>query len=209
MRIHTTKDGTRIKLCDMTDSHLEATIRLLERKAAEGITICSGGGSCPDEFWYEEERLYGKAALKHMGYFNYVKERDRRISSATGERPETRSDDRTQIVVRLHRSYWHDNDGAYQRTSLRYLKRHTKGFNFFDEDCSMVGTEDVIPKIVNLAKCEDGVYLLVMCNAHRDWETGHVEDWDYQLLPFSPNAQISGGTPSAGPAGYRNDGAEK
>ena len=108
--------------------------------------------------------------------------------NATGEQPETRSDDRTQIVVRLRRSYWHDNDGAYQRTSLRYIKRHTKGFNFFDEDCSMVGTEDVIPKIVNLAKCEDGVYLLVMCNAHRDWETGHVEDWDYQLLPFSPNA---------------------
>ena len=80
MRIHTTRDGTRIKL---TDSHLAATIRLLERKAAEGITICSGGGSCPDEFWYDEYTLEGKAALEHMGYYDYVKERDRRISNTS------------------------------------------------------------------------------------------------------------------------------
>lgn len=104
-----------------------------------------------------------------------------------GDSEPTKEDERTQIVVRLRRSSWHDNDGAYQRTSLRYLKRHTKGFNVFDDDCSMVGAEDVIPKIVNLAKCKDGIYQLAMCNEHKDWETGHVEDWDYQLLPFSPN----------------------
>jgi hypothetical protein len=69
----------------MTDSHLAATIRLMERKASEGITVCRGGGSCPDEFWYDEERLYGKAALEHMGYADYVKERDRRISNALSE----------------------------------------------------------------------------------------------------------------------------
>lgn len=109
------------------------------------------------------------------------------LDALLGDSEPTKEDERTQIVVRLRRSYWHDNDGAYQRTSLRYLKRHTKGFNVFDDDCSMVGAEDVIPKIVNLAKCKDGIYQLVICNAHRDWETGHVEDCDYQLLPFSPN----------------------
>lgn len=94
-------------------------------------------------------------------------------------------EERTQTVVRLSRSYWHDKNGAYQRVSLRYLKRHTKGFNVFDDDCSMVGAEDVIRKIINLDKCDDGVYELVMCNMYNDWETGHVEDWDYQLVPFS------------------------
>ncbi len=82
MRIHTTKGGKKIKLCDMTDSHLAATIRMLERKASEGIAVCMGGGSCPDEFWYDEKRLYGEAALEHMGYDDYVKERDRRVSNA-------------------------------------------------------------------------------------------------------------------------------
>lgn len=82
MRIHTTKDGAKIKLCDMTDSHLASTIRMMERKASEGITVRMGGGLCPDEFWYDEYFIEGKAALEHMGYVDYVKERDRRISNA-------------------------------------------------------------------------------------------------------------------------------
>ena len=80
MRIHTTSDGTKIKLCDMTNSHLAATIRMIERKASEGITVRMGGGSCPDDFCYDEDRLKGKTALEHMGYADYVKELDRRIS---------------------------------------------------------------------------------------------------------------------------------
>jgi hypothetical protein len=95
-------------------------------------------------------------------------------------------DERTQIVVRLRRSYWHDHDGAYTRTELRYLKRHTKGFNVFEDDCSMVGADEVLAKITNLQKCKDGVYQLVICREHRDWETGYVEDWDYELIPFDP-----------------------
>ena len=85
MRVHTTKDGTKIKLCDMTDSHLAATIRLMERKAREGIVVIDGGGSGPDDFWYDEDLLHGNDALEHMGYYDYVAERDRRISNATGE----------------------------------------------------------------------------------------------------------------------------
>lgn len=111
------------------------------------------------------------------------------LDALLGDSEDANAEERTQIVVRLRRSYWHDNDGAYQRTSLRYLKRQTKGFNFFDDDCSMVGAEDVIPKIVNLEKCKDGIYQLAMCNVHKDWETGHVEGWDYQLLQFCPNTQ--------------------
>ena len=82
MKIHTTKDGTKIKLRDMTDSHLAATIRMLERKASEGITIRLDGWSCPDDSWYVEYRLTGKAALERMGYAAYVKERDRRSSNS-------------------------------------------------------------------------------------------------------------------------------
>ena len=90
MKIHTTKDGLKIKLCDMTDSHLEATIRLLERKAKEGIVIRSGSGSCPcdfcydeDDFWCDEYRLQGEAALQLMGYKDYIEERDLRITNNT------------------------------------------------------------------------------------------------------------------------------
>lgn len=121
MRIHTTKDGAKIKLRDMTNSHLAATIRMMERKASEGITVRIGGGSCPDDFFYDEDRLKGKTALEHMGYVDYVKERDRRISNMlrppgqvirrrtkvrwadwlAGDRPE--SDNMTPDEIRLMR----------------------------------------------------------------------------------------------------------
>jgi hypothetical protein len=91
----------------------------------------------------------------------------------------------TQIVVRLRRSYWHDLDGVYQRISIKYLKRHTQGFNLLEDDCKMIGADDAVARIINLDRCEDGIYELVMCNAHTDWETGHVEDWEYRLEPFT------------------------
>ena len=94
---------------------------------------------------------------------------------------------RTRMVVRLRRSFWHDNDGAYQRVSLKYLKRHTEGFNILDDECTLIGADEVFPKIINLDKCRDGVYKIILCNEHRDYETGHIEDWDYRLEPFDLN----------------------
>ena len=102
------------------------------------------------------------------------------------------SEKRTRMVVRLRRSFWHDNDGVYQRIGLRYLKRHTEGFNVFDDECHLIGASEVLPKVLNLNQCPDGIYQLVLCNAHRDYETGHVEDWDYRLVPFNPKARETG-----------------
>ena len=106
-----------------------------------------------------------------------------------GDGEDTAEEKRTRMVVRLRRSTWHDPDGVYQRIGLRYLKRHTEGFNVFDDECSNIGADDVLGKVINLNACDDGVYELVLCNAHRDYETGHVEDWDYRLVPFNPKAR--------------------
>lgn len=79
MKVHITRDGTKIKLCDMTDAHLAATIRLIERKANEGIVVRYGGGTCADDIWYDEEYLRGEDALKYMDHAKYIEERDRRV----------------------------------------------------------------------------------------------------------------------------------
>ena len=79
MKAHVTKDGKKIKLCKMTDSHLDATIRLLERRAKEGITVGTDG-SCAEDMFYDEDTLYGEDALEALEYDEYVKERDRRLS---------------------------------------------------------------------------------------------------------------------------------
>ena len=82
MEIHTTREGKKIRLRDMTDSHLAATIRLFERRAKDGVTVRMGGGSCAEDIWYDEDTLSGEEALDRLGYADYVKERDRRISNA-------------------------------------------------------------------------------------------------------------------------------
>lgn len=99
-------------------------------------------------------------------------------------RPSINANVRPRIVVRLERSHWHDDRGAYLRIGLRYLKRHGRGCNFLDEDCRMTGAEDVLPRIVNLHRCEDGVYELISINETTDWETGYVDDWQYKLIPY-------------------------
>jgi len=79
MKYHTTKTGDRIALCDLETDHLKNIIKLMVRKSSDGLIIRSGGGG-PDcsDMWYDEETLFGKAALDNMGYEHYVKEYESR-----------------------------------------------------------------------------------------------------------------------------------
>ena len=105
--------------------------------------------------------------------------------------PESSEEDRTEIFVRLSRSYWHANNGAYMRMSLRCLKRRTKGYNIFDDDCSNVGAGKAISQIKNLDKCKDGIYKLVFRGHAPDYWTGCVEDWHYELVPLEEKPKIA------------------
>jgi hypothetical protein len=79
MKIHKTKDGKKIYLCDLELSHLENIIKWIERKAKEGLTIRFGGGGCHSEdMWYDEDVLYGKKVKKELNYKHYVLELHRR-----------------------------------------------------------------------------------------------------------------------------------
>jgi len=76
---HKTKDGTVIPISEMTDSHLENTIRFIERRAREGILVEYGGLDGGDgQPWYDTGFLQGEVALRVLGYYDYVEERDRR-----------------------------------------------------------------------------------------------------------------------------------
>jgi hypothetical protein len=89
------------------------------------------------------------------------------------------------LVVRLKRSTWHDSNGMYQKISIMRLKRKSNRFDFLNEECNMIGANETFPRIINLNECKDGIYQIVICNEHRDWETGIIDDYDFQLIPYT------------------------
>lgn len=92
--------------------------------------------------------------------------------------------EKISIIVRLTTSYWYDGNGLYQRKDLKFLKRKCTGYNFIQEDCNMVGADEVFDKIINLDECDDGIYQIISCNESTDWETGYIDDWDYKLVKY-------------------------
>lgn len=51
-----------------------------------------------------------------------------------------------------------------------------------EEDLYCCGADEVISRIINLDECSDGIYQIVLVNASRDWYTGHIEYYDYELI---------------------------
>lgn len=94
------------------------------------------------------------------------------------ETPESR------CVVKLVTTEWADHRGLHVKRSLLYQKRKSCGVNFLDEDVSAAGSKDVIATIVDLESKPDGLYEVRMTNISRDWETGYIDGFDYELIPF-------------------------
>lgn len=88
------------------------------------------------------------------------------------------------VIVRIRSSVFGTRRITVQK-DITCLRRKCIGFNFFEEDIGMIGADAVIESITNLHECPDGIYQIVICNEQRDWETGHVEDYDYKLIPFT------------------------
>lgn len=86
--IHTCKDGRQVclnyhnpygrNIPRMEDSHLLNTIKFVQKRAKEGITIRMGGGVDVEDIWYDEETIYGKEAKEKLGLEKYIKEAQNR-----------------------------------------------------------------------------------------------------------------------------------
>ena len=92
------------------------------------------------------------------------------------------SEQKNRCVVHLRTTMWTDKNRMHIKRSLTFLRRQCKGFNVLKEDIDAVGVEEVLPRILNLDECEDGVYGVVTCNEIRNWETGYIEEYDYMLV---------------------------
>lgn len=90
----------------------------------------------------------------------------------------------SQSVVRLKTNVWCDSKGLHVRKDLQVLKRHSFGYQILEEDCSNIGALEVFTQIINFDELSDGIYEVVVCNESHDYESGHVDGYDYKLIKF-------------------------
>lgn len=87
-------------------------------------------------------------------------------------------------VVKVITNVYSNHQGVHIKKSLIFLRRKCKGFNVLEEECSGIGADEVVPRIINLDECNDGIYEIITCNESHDWETGYIDDYDFKLIPF-------------------------
>lgn len=88
-------------------------------------------------------------------------------------------------VVRLRTDVWEDRRGLHQKKSLLFMRKQCKGFNILEEDIGAVGAAEILPRIININECKDGIYKVVTCNESHDFESGYIDDYDYRLINVS------------------------
>ena len=91
------------------------------------------------------------------------------------------------VICRLVTSVWHDRNGITFKRQLRFLHRKSKNHNFVQEDADCVGADETWARITNIGECKDGIYKVIACNESRDWETGIIDDYDFELIPYDEN----------------------
>lgn len=89
---------------------------------------------------------------------------------------------KNRCVVRVSTTAWANTKGVHIKKTLTFLRRQCEGFNILEEDVSAIGTKEVLLRILNLDECKDGIYEVVACNESHDYDTGHVDDYDYMLV---------------------------
>lgn len=86
-------------------------------------------------------------------------------------------------IVRVVTDCYKTKRGFAYKKSVNFLKRKCKGFNLLEEDIDMLSdASEAITRIVNFLNVDDGVYEVRVIEEFRDWESGHVYDWNYELV---------------------------
>jgi hypothetical protein len=89
-------------------------------------------------------------------------------------------------IVRLRTSYWQSKQGVISvKRDIIPLRRKSQGYQILEEDARSVSAKEVVTRIVNLDGCEDGLYCIETCNEARDFASGCIEDYDYQLTKIT------------------------
>lgn len=93
-----------------------------------------------------------------------------------------------KLIVKVETSYYKDKKGAvvYQRKIRPLKKKSTQdAMQWMWEDISCGGVDMFIKGIINFHSVDDGIYEMKMVGITHDFETGHVDGWDWKLFKIN------------------------
>ena len=88
-------------------------------------------------------------------------------------------------VVRIKTSSWWNGKKLILHKEIIPMKRLSVNCDLLANDIDNIGALAVVDNILNLHEVMDGLYVLVMCDIQKDWETGCIEDYNYKLVPLN------------------------
>jgi len=72
---HIPKSGKKVKISEMSNEHLKNIINLIYKRAKSGMTIVVMSGSpYNDDYFYDEEIIFGEDVFERMNFKEYYKE---------------------------------------------------------------------------------------------------------------------------------------
>jgi hypothetical protein len=87
-------------------------------------------------------------------------------------------------VYRKLTTKWSSSGSVNVKITLKKMKR-ISGMAWDQLACEIENVGgDAADRIINLLNVEDGLYELHPCNESTDWETGIVDDYDLELIPY-------------------------
>lgn len=78
MKTWETKEGIEIPYKQLGDSHLLNILKWIEKRADNGVLVVMGGGSSPEDYWYEEYEISGDEVFERYDYKGLQKEAKKR-----------------------------------------------------------------------------------------------------------------------------------
>ena len=95
-----------------------------------------------------------------------------------------RNTEENKTIVRLKTSCFVTARGIHIKKDILFLRRLCKGFNIIADDALQCEVEDTVCRVVNLDRCSDGIYEISIINESKDFESGNIEEWEYELRPY-------------------------
>ena len=85
----------------------------------------------------------------------------------------------------------HKSGGLTIKRKLKSATKYWFGYSLLEYELDNTSPEEVVGRIINFMTCADGLYTMVPSYERIYRETGHLDDYDLRLVPFTEEEKAS------------------